>query len=1565
MSGFADSTRYFRCGVGHMRRSEMIRKISKSIPRHVNRASKLQGPSGPSLTPRAVLSLFSLVVVCLAWSSKSQLAVADSEESSVRSVVVQHQGRVPYAETRRVPLNEKVLSVAGRVFTRNEFELAKQSQGAHALEPQGERQSGADGVIVELREPAVLSVYADIRESRHGAGVRTLSVDESQVLEQQRSRTTQEQDFVLNRFAGIIAGASAGPSRATSSLAAPIMRLQNAINALVLRGVSLADVQGLVQSDPALAARVKRVVPNRPVYASLTTSVEQIHAPAVWLRPSSQGIALTGVGTRIGIVDTGVDYTHPDLGGCYGPQCKVAGGYDFINNDNDPMDDHGHGTHCAATAAGDGSYVDSNGVQKPLKGVAPGATIYSYKVLSKSGSGSSSGVIKALEYCADPNQDKDFSDHLDVCSLSLGGFGDPDDPLSLAADAASRAGVVVVAAAGNSGPNASTIDSPGTSRLAITVAAGCKPGDTTGVCGAGPVATFSSRGPIPNYPEVSKPDVTAPGVNICAARHSTFAEGYECLDGTRVAISGTSMATPHVAGVAALLKQAHPEMSPQNIKDAIISTAIDLGQSRESQGGGLVHAYKALEELGFPNPIARIDGAPVNFDVEPTRTIVEVSRSVTLTSRTDEPIDFVASLQTEQAGVQLSITPEQVTLSAGAAVTFTLRAVLDLNKVPSGLRWRGRLKFASAQGDLESAVYGVVRDRLNIDFTSIDLGIKNGNDISWKDGKTLRLRNLLTDASATYNVSVSCCGTEGKLTSPGFQASSGSSSIEIPPGGFIDVPLTVEATGTKVENGLFSGLLTFTSAQQSSSVPIKFFKGWAFRYSYQTEDDRPDLIVLHTKQELLYYLPGEKERENSFLVKQPGPWQADALFDRGGFGSEPEIIFRVDQTASQTVHTIPVRRSEAQQLVMAKPRHPGGGMLRNGLSLFAVNNHNGTPYLMWFSQTGGGDSGFRAWINTFAPGIKVEASSYDVNGSTITTWQNQALGDSRAEDIVLTDSPFTTRYLSAPSNHTPGDSTSVSSYACAIGECWALSGMPAVIPAGEVGILHSSANPAVSPTDPLFADAPKTFLEALSTSRYDVDRYDSHRIFGGRWHISAAGAYTKIFFSGLEPFRENRYSSEQTSPVSYESGVGLGAGPEACVGTWFNYPEKPSYFGSRYGVWAPAYISSGGASDFFSRDEGRRISYVVYRNGIEQMAGNNSNGIPIYNGYFRPGNYRTVLKRSGYIDGMTVATESENTFTVVSLDQHLSSPRDQNPPTLRHLALVAKGIVQNVIDPTESHTLYFGIDPGRGFLRPATTDGDYQYDLMEDGFRSVVVEQSINGVDWVALSPEATSEGEFKVALPVSGVGSISKYRIRATDLAGNTFKHSFEIPTGRSLIIPTPTPSPTPDWNNSPNPTPTPRGTPTGRPTITPTPDWGSDDLPATLPKPRASLKNGKWSVSIPRIAAMSMEAERASALSQLFAAGLSSDEVARYSDITKVSGECLLSVRQGKKQRRLPARLSYLRGRRVALSAGSQVRSLRIFYSCRFYSAKPYSLLLGPVRRSAEITAGRGSRARSKRSR
>jgi len=247
---------------------------------------------------------------------------------------------------------------------------------------------------------------------------------------------------------------------------------------------------------------------------------------------------------------------------------KVIGGYDFANDDDDPMDDYGHGTHVAATAAWNGL----------LKGVAPDAEILAYKVLE--GWGWMSWIASAMEDA--------FLKDADIISMSL---GDPfclpdcssDDFISKISDDAVDAGMVVVVAAGNEGYEG--LRSPGTARKVITIGAVDKSKNLAYFSAIGPVVWVDEDGSR----RVSiKPDVVAPGVNICAA----------VPGGKRSCYSGTSMATPHVSGAVALLLQKNPDWTPSEVKAALKNTASDLGFDLFEQGRGMIDISKAIQLNG-------------------------------------------------------------------------------------------------------------------------------------------------------------------------------------------------------------------------------------------------------------------------------------------------------------------------------------------------------------------------------------------------------------------------------------------------------------------------------------------------------------------------------------------------------------------------------------------------------------------------------------------------------------------------------------------------------------------------------------------------------------------------------------------------------------------------------------------------------------------------------------------------------------------------------------------------------------------------------------------------------
>ncbi|MBI2838047.1 MAG: S8 family serine peptidase [Acidobacteria bacterium] len=292
----------------------------------------------------------------------------------------------------------------------------------------------------------------------------------------------------------------------------------------------------------------------------------------------------TGASARIGVVDTGVDRSHPDLRG------RIAAYQDFT--DTGLVDGVGHGTHVCGIAGGAGVRY---------RGVAPAASLVIAKVLTEEG-GDTADVIAGLSWLS--------SQKVDVINISLGGGGTPDDPLSRECEALTRDGITVCVAAGNEGPDPSTISSPGCAPSVITVGAVDK---------TDRLSAYSSRGPVRwKRKTISKPDLVAVGGGVDSKAACPYAPGVTSARSTKagrsacdvivsrtvrryVRMSGTSMATPHVTGVVALLVDVARRMghgiAPGDLKSILQKSSRKLKYKENEQGAGRLDALAALKLL--------------------------------------------------------------------------------------------------------------------------------------------------------------------------------------------------------------------------------------------------------------------------------------------------------------------------------------------------------------------------------------------------------------------------------------------------------------------------------------------------------------------------------------------------------------------------------------------------------------------------------------------------------------------------------------------------------------------------------------------------------------------------------------------------------------------------------------------------------------------------------------------------------------------------------------------------------------------------------------------------------
>jgi hypothetical protein len=340
--------------------------------------------------------------------------------------------------------------------------------------------------------------------------------------------------------------------------------------------------------------KVEYIEPDSEVYIieeTLPWGVDRIDAELVHVYNK-------GTGVNVSIIDTGIDYTHPDL------KANYKGGYDFVNNDADPKDDHGHGTHCAGIVAA----VDND---VGVIGVAPEAYLYAVKVLDSRGSGYLSNVILGIQWSV--------NNRMQVISMSLG-TATYSASLEAACNSANSTGLVLVAAAGNSGDgNPATNEYSYPAAYASVIA--------VGATASNDVAPYwSNSGP---YLELAAPGVsiysTLPTYSVTLTR--TYGYNYGTL-------SGTSMSCPHVTGTAALVMASDPTLTNVNVRTRLQTTADDLGPKGWDTvyGYGLVDADEAAAAPGVdttPPTISNLtpaDGALINT-VTPTisATVTDVS----------------------------------------------------------------------------------------------------------------------------------------------------------------------------------------------------------------------------------------------------------------------------------------------------------------------------------------------------------------------------------------------------------------------------------------------------------------------------------------------------------------------------------------------------------------------------------------------------------------------------------------------------------------------------------------------------------------------------------------------------------------------------------------------------------------------------------------------------------------------------------------------------------------------------------------------------------------------------
>ncbi|MBI3261195.1 S8 family serine peptidase [Candidatus Berkelbacteria bacterium] len=1093
------------------------------------------------------------------------------------------------------------------------------------------------------------------------------------------------------------------------------------------------DKNGLAKlaADPS----VKRIEPDREVKAFLDTSLDEIKAKDVWPSFDRNNQTLTGVGKRIAIIDTGVDYRHPDLGGCLGANCKVIGGYDFVNNDADPLDDHGHGTHVAATAAGKGT----------LNGVAPDATILAYKVLNQYGSGSWSAVIAAIGRATDPNNDGNTADHVDVANMSLGGSGNPDDAISRAVDNSSAAGVVHAIAAGNSGSSPSTIGSPGTARTAITAAAACKAAQigVYGYC-ATPIASFSSRGPLVwNGEDIQKPDLAAPGVYICAA----YIAAGGCAAGNYSRLSGTSMATPHVAGAAALARQAYPDYTPAQIKQLLKSTARNLGSglTYNDQGAGEIDLKAAIP------PNIQLSLSPLSWQLasDPSAKLSTSVQTFSVTPKVPDITALAVSHNLAQPGITLTFDNTNLLVPGQATATFKATLIVDNDLVKSG----------SYQATIVLAQAGVTKGIIPINLTvkptiafgstaEINYGVDNPSLTTWTSPtKSLTVTNLRSDVAQTITASaVGFVGTVALKTNP--------TPIIVAAGAQASVDTSLEVANSGLANGTYRGTIKLESASASALVPASFTKFYVLEIKDPGSAIVGGTVWIHDRQATQYSTYMSASSTTRYL-NSAGPYDIVAFYPQV-FDSDGRHMYTVFKEgvglATTGQASVTINRSDAKNEVKLVPSDADGNRVSK-----LIDMNYGIVYLPRPSLT---SYGALVGSSDFSPDVTKQYYS-DVSANYRVVHQFINPPYTSAAKVHLYYDGFNGLTASQTTANNAADFKSIrhelsvnraeGSIAPQLTTC--LMSLPC--------LSNYPYLPASLPLSQTFYSLTPPTLPSPNDTRYYLNS-DANRtgcIYGETCHF----AFITPWFDIVNQKRR----LYDPLPAITDSTVWSGLGPVFPALKFLNSSSGINLYPYAYGPKA-AFLRqdySIGEYDAITYQIVNQQGSLIFQGTLPRLS--LPNGVTPSSPY---GPFFNLAPTSGglefKIDSFGYRVHNQLMKAKLSAKFNLAST-DPNPPAIKRLYFYTNGKRSELYEPGVANRLEFEFDPIGGSI--AQAKASYASD----------------GVSFTPL-PLQGSAGTYAVDLPDFPTATKLSIQIQGSDGAGNSLSYTFELPANLDVIKPT-----------------------------------------------------------------------------------------------------------------------------------------------------------------------------------
>ncbi|TXS49536.1 S8 family peptidase [Streptomyces sp. OR43] len=593
------------------------------------------------------------------------------------------------------------------------------------------------------------------------------------------------------------------------------------------------------QAPRTLSSGIGKLWLDGKVKASLAEETAQIKANDAWQK------GYDGTGVKVAVLDTGADLDHPDLVG------RVDVSKSFVPGE-DVDDGHGHGTHTASTIAGSGAA--SGGKET---GAAPGARLLVGKVLSNHGSsGNDSDVIAGMEWAKDQGAD--------IVSMSLGtpDGSDGEDPMSQAVNTLSaNGGPLFVIAAGNS-YDPGTVGAPGAATAALTVAAVDKKDGR---------AEFSSQGPLTGTHGL-KPDVSAPGVDVTAAA-SQSVPGWS--GGLYRTMSGTSMATPLVAGTAAILKQRHPDWSGERIKNALMTTSHRTDETPYEVGTGRVDTAAAVDST--IEATGSVAAATYNW---PNAGAQAVTR--TITYRNDGDADVILDLATGTDGDTYTLSASSVKVPADG--TADVRLTLDPSKVGAGTTFSGQVAATDAASGAVVAHTGfaLFKEAEMYDFT-IKVKDRAGNpaadSVAFYDASAAEASYINVDGEKTLRLPPGRYSVSSYMDVPGESPDSLGEAL------LISNEVTLDArhpAGTAVLDATEARKVSAVSERSSETTETVF--NLSRQYADASQHGWSTSLLLAAKYDSVYLTPTARVADGSMKAFMHWRMRQEALTATTGTG---------------------------------------------------------------------------------------------------------------------------------------------------------------------------------------------------------------------------------------------------------------------------------------------------------------------------------------------------------------------------------------------------------------------------------------------------------------------------------------------------------------------------------------------------------------------------------------------------------------------------------------------------------------------------------------------------------